>query len=441
MNKDTILYVKITDLIPNTNQPRKKFDEKALLNLSTSIKTYGIINPILATKKQDKYEIIAGERRYRAAKMAGLTEVPIILKEVDESKLTELALIDNIHREELNPIEEAKSYQEILKSSNITQQDLGTKLGKSQAFIANKIRLLSLPAEIQRAVTEKQISERHARSLIQVNSEEKQHELLSRIIKEKMPVKELEKIIRQENFDTAIDDITKSLNIEKKEEKESDNMNNGNFFPNFNNQPGMPDNTSLNTMNMQAANPAPMPSETVMPSAPLGGQPTEMPQMTPPTIEEPAAPAMDAPLFNQPAPAEPVGLPEFNTPQPVNPIPTETVMPSAPLGGQPTEMPQMTPPTIEEPVAPVMDAPLFNQPAPAEPVGLPEFNTPPVSGPVAPSEGPVIPGVSIPVETPEMPPLNQNEDNVSKVKEFLNQNNINYKAYSNETNQCIIIEF
>jgi len=178
LQTEQILNLAITDLVPNKYQPRKNFDEKSLIELTKSIKEYGILNPILVRKQDDKYEIIAGERRYRAAKLAGLTEIPVIIKNIKESDLAELALIENLHRENLNPIEEAKSYEEIMRLSNLTQQSLGKKLGRSQAFIANKIRLLSLPKTIQEALINKKISERHARSLMTVTDQKHQQELL-----------------------------------------------------------------------------------------------------------------------------------------------------------------------------------------------------------------------------------------------------------------------
>ena len=236
-NETSVLKLNTNLIIPNKYQPRKVFDEASLNALSESIKQYGIINPILVRQKDDKYEIIAGERRFRAAIIAGLPEVPVIVKTADEQQMAELALIENIQRQGLNPIEEAKSYEEIMRIGNQTQSKLAEKIGKSQAAIANKIRLLSLPEEIQNALSKKQISERHARTLINVQDKEKQMNLLERIIKEKLTVKETEEIVNlignDEEIKKAISDIMKSLNI-KEEEKEDDNMN-GNFFPNFDN--------------------------------------------------------------------------------------------------------------------------------------------------------------------------------------------------------------
>ena len=158
----------------------------ALNELAKSIRQHGIIQPLVLRKLNDnKYEIIAGERRYRAAKLVGITEIPVIIKTADEQQMAELALIENLQRQDLSAIEEAKSYEEIMKIGNQTQASLADKIGKSQSFVANKIRLLSLPEEIQDALANKKISERHARSLISVKNESKQIELLNRIITEK----------------------------------------------------------------------------------------------------------------------------------------------------------------------------------------------------------------------------------------------------------------
>ena len=226
MQTDTsVIKLDINLIIPNKYQPRRIFDDKALASLSESIKQYGIINPILVRKKEDKYEIIAGERRYRAAKMLGLTEVPVIIKNASEQQMAELALIENIQRQGLSAIEEAKSYEEIMRIGNQTQESLAQKLGKSQSTIANKIRLLALPEEVQVALDTKKISERHARSLLTVTDKPRQLEILNRIINEKLTVKETdqiinEKTITEDEIKQAISDIMKSLNID-----ESDNIN------------------------------------------------------------------------------------------------------------------------------------------------------------------------------------------------------------------------
>ena len=222
--EQSIIKISIDKLIPNKYQPRKYFDEDSLDELAKSIKNYGILNPILARKKDDKYEIIAGERRYRAAKKIGMTEVPVIIKNTDEQQTAELALIENLERQDLTAIEAARSYEEIIKLGGHTQSELANKLGISQSALANKMRLLTLPNEIQDAVIKKQISERHARSLLNVEDKETQLKILKRIIDEKLTVKETEEIIELETINDediaqAINDIMTSLNI--KEEKET----------------------------------------------------------------------------------------------------------------------------------------------------------------------------------------------------------------------------
>ena len=227
---EPVVNLKLDLLIPNSYQPRKAFNENTLNELALSIREYGVINPILVRQQGDKYEIIAGERRVKAAQKVGLTEIPAIIKNLSDEKMAEFALIENLQRENLTPIEEAESYDAILKKTNITENKLSEMIGKSQSSISNKIRLLNLPKSIQDALLERRISERHARALLQIDDEARQTELLQTIISEKLTVKELEEIIKDEN---------------KKEEKESENMNNDNFFTNMNN------NMNFNQMNMQ----------------------------------------------------------------------------------------------------------------------------------------------------------------------------------------------
>ncbi len=266
MQSENIVLLSIDLIVPNPNQPRKNFNDESIKELASSIKAYGILNPILVRKKENFYEIIAGERRYRAAKTIGLNEVPVIIKNIDESKLTEIALIENLQRENLTPIEEAKTYENILKNTNTTEQHLSELIGKSQPFISNKLRLLKLPEEIQIALNNKKISEKHARTLLTLNDKSKQIELLTKIIDEKISVKELDNLINNQ-----------------KEEKESDNMNNGNFFPNFNaNEQN--NNMSLNAMNMQTVNTpnTEMPQAPTPAPAPVPAQPeviTPLPQV------------------------------------------------------------------------------------------------------------------------------------------------------------------
>lgn len=192
-----VVKINLANIIPNRFQPRISFDEEALNELATSIKMYGIIQPLILRPLGDKYEIIAGERRYKAATIAGLTEVPAILVNLDDQTSAELAIIENIQRKDLTAIEEAKSFQKLLDLGNYTQDQLATKMGKSQSAIANKLRLLNLIPEVQEALMNNLISERHARSLLQLkDNPDKQKEILNRITTERLTVKDTDAIIK-----------------------------------------------------------------------------------------------------------------------------------------------------------------------------------------------------------------------------------------------------
>lgn len=195
MNKEVVM-VRISDIIPNRFQPRLTFDEEALNELANSIKEHGIIQPLILRDLGSKYEIIAGERRYKASQIAGLTEVPAIVGSMDDQTSAELALIENIQRKDLSAIEEAKSYKIILDMGSFTQDQLAKRMGKSQSTIANKMRLLSLTNEVQMALMNNLISERHARCLLQVKDADKQKELLNKIITERMNVRDADAYIK-----------------------------------------------------------------------------------------------------------------------------------------------------------------------------------------------------------------------------------------------------
>ncbi len=192
-----IFDISLQDIIPNRFQPREMFDDEALKELSQSIKEHGVIQPIIVRKVGDKYEIIAGERRFRASQLAGKTTIPALVRDIDDKEAAKVALLENLQRSNLTPIEEAKTYQTILKLDNITQDELAQNLGKSQSTIANKLRLLTLDEEVQTALLNSQISERHARSLLGLDLST-QKELLHKIINEKLTVKALdEEIMRR----------------------------------------------------------------------------------------------------------------------------------------------------------------------------------------------------------------------------------------------------
>lgn len=193
-----IFDISLKDIIPNRFQPREIFDDEALNELSQSIKQHGVIQPIIVRKVGDKYEIIAGERRFRASQLAGKETIPALVKDIDDKEVAKIALLENLQRSNLTPIEEAKTYQTILKIDNITQDELAVNLGKSQATIANKLRLLTLDEEVQTALLNSQISERHARSLIGLDNE-KQKELLHKTINEKLTVRQLDEEVMKVN--------------------------------------------------------------------------------------------------------------------------------------------------------------------------------------------------------------------------------------------------
>lgn len=192
-----VSILNIDDILPNRFQPRIKFDEDKIKELAESIKKYGVIQPIIVRNIGDKYEIIAGERRYKASVMAGLKEIPTIINNLDDKDSSEIALIENVQRENLTPIEEAISIKKILDMGTKTQEQVAEKLGMSQSAIANKLRLLNLNEAVQEALLEKKISERHARSLLRITDPTKQREMLNRIINERLTVRKVDEEIQK----------------------------------------------------------------------------------------------------------------------------------------------------------------------------------------------------------------------------------------------------
>ena len=195
-HKKTAMIVKISSVEPNVNQPRKQFDEDALLELSESIKQYGVLQPLLVSDKKDYYEIIAGERRWRAAKLAGVKEVPVVIKDYSSQEVMEIALIENIQREDLNPIEEAKAYQRLIKDYRLKQDEVAEKVSKSRAAITNSLRLLKLDERVQDMVMEGKISSGHARTIISIEDKDKQYMIAQKIFDEKLSVREVEKLMK-----------------------------------------------------------------------------------------------------------------------------------------------------------------------------------------------------------------------------------------------------
>ena len=187
--------VKITQVEPNSEQPRKDFDEDALLELADSIKQFGVLQPLLVQKKNDYYEIIAGERRWRAAKLAGLKEVPVLVREYTEQEVVEISLIENIQRENLNPIEEAIAYKRLLKEFHLKQDEIAERVSKSRTAVTNSMRLLKLNSKVQQMVID-MISTGHARALLALEDEEQQYTIANKIFDEKLSVRETEKLIK-----------------------------------------------------------------------------------------------------------------------------------------------------------------------------------------------------------------------------------------------------
>lgn len=205
--------INIDLIIPNRFQPRLSFDEKTLNELAESIKQHGIIQPLIVRQLADKYEIIAGERRYKAATLAGLSTVPVIVTNLSDAKSAEVALVENIQRKNLSSIEEALSYKRKIDKDNLTQEQLAKLLGLSQSTVANRLRLLNLSNEVQDALLKEKISERHARSLLQISDKNKQTELLNRIITERLTVRQLDEIIKKElsSPSTYVEEVPSNL--------------------------------------------------------------------------------------------------------------------------------------------------------------------------------------------------------------------------------------
>ena len=197
-----VLQVHVEDIIPNRFQPRLQFEEQALKELADSIREHGIIQPLVLRKLGNKYEIIAGERRYKAAQIAGLTTVPAVIANIDDNKSAEVALVENVQRRDLTAIEEARSYKSLLDKGYLTQEQLAKRMGLSQSAISNKLRLLNLDEEVQQALLEEKISERHARTLLTLTDKNAQKEWLHRIINERLTVRQLDlelKKIKEDN--------------------------------------------------------------------------------------------------------------------------------------------------------------------------------------------------------------------------------------------------
>ena len=195
--KPAEIKVKISKVEPNREQPRKNFDEDALLELAESIKQFGVLQPLLVQDRKDYYEIIAGERRWRAAKMAGLKEVPVIIKKLTDQEIVEISLIENIQRENLNPIEEAIAYKRLLTEFNLKQDEVAERVSKSRTAVTNSMRLLKLNEKVQQMVIDDMLTTGHARALLGIEDQEKQYALAQKIFDEKLSVRETEKLVKK----------------------------------------------------------------------------------------------------------------------------------------------------------------------------------------------------------------------------------------------------
>ena len=195
-DKEGVVNVKISKVEPNREQPRKNFDEDALQELAESIKQFGVLQPILVQERDDYYEIIAGERRWRAANIAGLKEVPVIIRNLTEQEIVEIALIENIQREDLNPIEEAQAYKRLLTEFNLKQDEVAERVSKSRTAVTNSMRLLKLSDDVQQMVIDEMITTGHARALLAIEDPEQQYILAQKVFDEKLSVRDIEKLVK-----------------------------------------------------------------------------------------------------------------------------------------------------------------------------------------------------------------------------------------------------
>lgn len=197
VEKPADMYLKITEVVPNADQPRKEFDEDALTELSESIRQFGVLQPLLVQKKGKYYEIIAGERRWRAAKMAGLKKVPVVIKEFTPQEIVEISLIENIQREDLNPIEEALAYRRLIEEFHLKQDEVAERVSKSRAAVTNSMRLLKLDERVQKMLVDEMISTGHARAILGLEDSEIQYTAAQKVFDEKLSVRETEKLVKQ----------------------------------------------------------------------------------------------------------------------------------------------------------------------------------------------------------------------------------------------------
>ncbi len=362
-NSLRVIEVDTNDILPNRFQPRIQFDEDEILELSDSIKEHGVIHPLLVRPIGDKYEIIAGERRYKACVLAGKETVPVVIRDLDDKECAEIALIENVQRKSLSPIEEALSIKKRLDMGNITQGELAEKIGKSQSAVANKLRLLNLSDDVQNALLENKISERHARSLLKLSTEKLQNNMLEKIINERLTVRQT---------DEEINKVIKGDN----------NMNNVN---NILNSSGT-ENTSVEIPAMNSFNSTTVEVPTFNATPPVSTSQTEMPSMS----------SIDSGMFNLNTP--PVSVPQTEIPS----------MSSIDSGMFNLNTPPVSTPQTEIPSMSSIDSGMFN------------LNTPPVSTPQTemPSMSSIDSGMfnlnTPPVSTPqtEMPSMSSMDNGI-----------------------------
>ncbi len=297
-----VLQIHIEDIIPNRFQPRLNFDEQGLKELADSIKEHGIIQPLVLRKLGDKYEIIAGERRYKAAQMAGLQTVPAVIANIDDNKSAEVALVENVQRRDLTAIEEARSYKNLLDKGYLTQEQLAKKMGLSQSAISNKLRLLNLDNQVQQALLDGKISERHARALLSLPNKEDQVTWLNKIIAERITVRDLDKKLKEfqgeadPTSDIPLVDLTPDIEDVKNNAVDINNnkpKNIANLLVSEDTMTEYSDNLPTNPVNQ--------PTETLNPVETLDVQSNPAP-----AVDNMVNPFnLDAPTEPTPAPAEP----------------------------------------------------------------------------------------------------------------------------------------
>lgn len=299
-NNREVVEISVEDIIPNRFQPRLTFDPEALNDLASSIKEHGIIQPLVVRRLQDKFEIIAGERRFKAASLIGLKTVPCIIMNLNDNESAEVAIIENIQRKEMTPLEEAKSFKKLLDNGYLTQEELAKRMGKSQSAISNKLRLLNLDEVVQEAILNGKISERHARSLLRVDNKEEQRKILAEIIEKRLTVKQTDELIK-EKFGDA--------NMEEHVDNENNIINNIFRKEPVNNSP-----VSESVQNMNLSTPTiKLPVEDVIESNPQKNIMSN--------IWEPAKPTSEVnttPNYGAPSPKDSLNIFRFDTEVPQN---------------------------------------------------------------------------------------------------------------------------